>query len=292
MRVALFLLAAFCAHSQVLQPVRYNPGFFSTPLSRGDDATSEPVSLGFNVNFYGRFHNVVHVNTNGNLTLSRPLEGFLAVPLSQLKSDIIAAFYADVDTRAPNTRAVSFGYDLVDGRFAFAANWIDVGYFNQKQDKRNGFQIVLVDRTDTGAGNFDIELNYGYIQWEAGDLSGGVNGIGGIGARAGFSSGSATYEVPGSGLPGSFLDNSVTSLVKRRINSDVPGRIYFQCRNGIILQSLLSSQPTLSFSLPPRNVAFRPVSFSSTGNSIAAAPLAADVAQRDHHSRGDRRARG
>ena len=185
-----------------------------------------------------------------------------------MKSDIIAAFWADVDTRALGTRAVSFGYDLADGHFAFAANWFDVGYFSQKQDKRNGFQIVLIDRTETGAGNFDIELNYGYIQWEAGDLSGAVNGIGGIGARAGFSSGSTTYELPGSGLAGSFLDSSSTSLIRRRFNSDVPGRIYFQARNGVILQSLITNPPTVSFSLPPRTVATRNLSLSSTGNPI------------------------
>jgi uncharacterized protein (TIGR03437 family) len=264
------LLLLSTAFGQQLQAIRYNPGFFATPVSRGDDATSEPIPLGFNVNFYGRIHNVAYVNTNGNLTFSRPLESFLPVPLSQLKSDIIAAFYADVDTRAPNSRTVSFGYDLADGRFAFAANWLDVGYFSQKQDKRNGFQIVLIDRTDTGAGNFDIELNYGYIQWESGDLSGGVNGIGGIGARAGFSSGTFTYELPGSGSPAGFLDSSVTALNRRRLNNDVPGRMYFQCRNGIILQSLLTSQPVLSFSLPPRIVASRPLSFSATGNPIAA----------------------
>ena len=269
-KAAALFVFALVSHGQQLQPVRYNPGFFATSLSRGDDATSEPVPLGFNINFYGRFHNIVHVNTNGNITLSRPLEAFLPVSLGQLKSDIVAAFYADVDTRSANTRAVSFGYDLADGRFAFAANWFDVGYFSQRHDKRNGFQIVIVDRSDTGAGNFDIELNYGYIQWEAGDLSGGVNGIGGIGARAGFSSGSTTYELSGSGLPGNFLDSSVTSLVRRRLNNDVPGRIYFQCRNGIILQSLITNQPAISFSLPPRIVASRPLSFSSSGNPIPA----------------------
>lgn len=263
-------LCAAALAVQAQQAIRYNPGFFSTTVSRGDDATSEPVPLGFNVNFYGRYHSIVHVNTNGNITFSRPLESFQPLPLSQLKSDIVAAYWADVDTRGPASRVVSFGYDLADGRFAFAANWLDVGYFAQKQDKKNSFQIVIIDRTDTGAGNFDIELNYGSIKWETGDLSGGVNGLGGVSARAGFSSGAATFELPGSGLAGSFLDSSATGLIRRSLNTDVPGRMYFQCRNGIILQSMINNPATMSFSLPPRTTAFRNLSFSSTGNPIRA----------------------
>ncbi len=269
---ALPVLALSCfavstaVHAQ--QAIRYNPGFFSTTVSRADDATSEPIPLGFNVNLYGRYHSVAYVNTNGNITLSRPLESFLPLPLNELKSDIIAAFWADVDTRAPGSRVVSFGYDLADGHFAFAANWVDVGYFAQKQDKKNGFQIVIIDRTETGAGNFDIELNYGYIKWETGDLSGGVNGLGGVAARAGWSTGPYTFELPGSGLAGSFPDSSATGLIHRSLNSAVPGRMYFQSRNGVILQNIIANPGNLSFSLPPRIAAFRNVSLSTTANPI------------------------
>lgn len=265
----LLLLAAF---GNAQEAIRYNPGFFQTPLTRGDDATSEPAPLGFNINFFGRLHSQVYVNTNGNITLSRPLEAYRPLPLRDLRSDIIAPFWADVDTRGPGSRVVTFGYDFVDGHFAFAANWVDVGYFSQKQDKKNAFQVVIIDRTETGAGNFDIELNYGYIHWEAGDLSGGVNGIGGVAARAGYSAGpNNTFELPGSGLAGSFLDSSTTALVRRMVNSAVPGRAYFQSRAGAILQSLILNPDTMSFSLAPRITAFRNLSFSSTGNVIRGA---------------------
>ncbi|MBS1831851.1 MAG: VPLPA-CTERM sorting domain-containing protein, partial [Acidobacteria bacterium] len=140
----LLLLAAF---GNAQEAIRYNPGFFQTPLTRGDDATSEPAPLGFNINFFGRLHGQVYVNTNGNITLSRPLEAYRPLPLRDLRSDIIAPFWADVDTRGPGSRVVTFGYDFVDGHFAFAANWVDVGYFSQKQDKKNAFQVVIIDRT-------------------------------------------------------------------------------------------------------------------------------------------------
>lgn len=131
---------------------------------------------------------------------------------------------------------------------------------------------MIIDRTDTGAGNFDIELNYGYIQWEAGDLSGAANGIGGVAARAGYSAGpNNTFELPGSGLAGSFLDSSTTALVRRMVNSSVPGRVYLQSRAGAILQNLILNPGTMSFSLPPRTTAFRNLSFSSSGNVIRGA---------------------
>jgi hypothetical protein len=69
---------------------------------------------------------------------------------------------------------VTYGSGTADGRQAFGVNWIDVGYFSSRTDKLNQFQLVLIDRSDTGAGNFDIEFNYGNILWETGEASGGI----------------------------------------------------------------------------------------------------------------------
>jgi hypothetical protein len=53
------------------------------------------------------------------------------------------------------------------------------------------WQLVLVDRLDTGTGNFDIEYRYAQIQWETGDFSGGSGGLGGQSARVGYTAGTA-----------------------------------------------------------------------------------------------------
>ena len=52
--IALWLVCSGAAHAQA---IRYNTGFFTANLSRGDDATTDAVPLGFLVNFQGRFHN-------------------------------------------------------------------------------------------------------------------------------------------------------------------------------------------------------------------------------------------
>ena len=84
------------------------------------------------------------------------------------------------------------GTGSVDGHLAFGVNWINVGYFNSNTDKLNRFQLILIDRSDTGPGNFDFEFNYDKIQWETGDAD-GSGGLGGISARVGYSNGSRRY---------------------------------------------------------------------------------------------------
>jgi hypothetical protein len=57
--------------------------------------------------------------------------------------------------------------------------------------------------------------------------------LGGSAARVGYSNGGAVnFELPGSGVPGSFLDGSPDSLVGNNLNSDTLGRYRFEVRNG------------------------------------------------------------
>jgi hypothetical protein len=124
---------------------------------------------------------------------------------------------------------------------------VKVGYYNSKDDKLNSFQLVLIDRSDTGTGNFDIEFNYDMILWETGDVSGGVDGYGGSPARAGLSNGSnQTIELQHSAQtllqldsnPTTEIPNFTTGLIYRNRNSTVPGRFVFQVRSGQVLGAL------------------------------------------------------
>lgn len=123
-------------------------------------------------------------------------------------------------------------------------NWIDVGYYQLNDNKLNTFQLVIIDRSDIATGDFDLEFNYRQIQWEAGDVSGGDDGIwvgpGGSPARAGYASfvESETFELDGSGDPTAFLDsNTATGLIYHSFNSPEPGRYVFQFRSGAPLQT-------------------------------------------------------
>lgn len=232
--------------------IRDLPGFSANALFRCDDSDPDefrfvdqctadrnvPQAIGFTIDFFGVEASTLFVNNNGNVTLGEPLFEYRPFPLESTERRIIAPFFADVDTRDLDSGVVTYGTALVDGRNAFGVNWIDVGYYASHAAPANSFQLVLVERADVGPGDFDIEFNYDHIGWEAGDDDGGDGGLAvqaGTAARVGFSNGLVSFELPGSGTPGAFLDSSGTGLAVASFGSTQPGRYVFRVRNGQVL---------------------------------------------------------
>ncbi len=211
---------------------------FST-LPGNDDGSTGEINMGFTANFFGQTYSSLFVNNNGNVTFNGPLYTYTPFGLNSTNTPIIAPFFGDVDTRPAASADVTYGRTTVDGRNAFAVNWDPVGYYYESTDKLNQFQLVMIDRSDTGAGNFDFEFNYDQIQWETGTASGGSNGLGGYSARVGFSHGTSApgsfFELAGSAVNGAFLDsNHQTGLIYNSLNSSVDGRYVFFARNGAV----------------------------------------------------------
>jgi nidogen-like/fibronectin type III domain protein len=234
---AAFLLFAGTARAAI----QNEAGCTTNTLARNDDgSTDASVPLTFSLNFYGAVYNSLWVNNNGNVTFTAPLGDFTPGPIVTNGTPIIAPFWGDVDTRAipsdtrPGSAEVTYGnvanYNGT-GKQAFCVMWDGVGYYNTHDNKLNRFQLLLVDQS-IGTNGFDIVFNYDQIQWETGDASGGVNGLGGIPARVGFTGGVSSFELPGSGVPGAFLDgNATTGLTTHSVGSAVPGRYIFEVRN-------------------------------------------------------------
>jgi hypothetical protein len=248
----ILLLGLSPADLTAQQPIRRLPGFQRNSIPANDDGSSSLVALPFTINFFGRIRNSTFVNNNGNITFDDALATFTPFGLENTRREIIAAFFADVDTRNPASSLVYYGDDIVDGRKAFGVNYFTVGYFASHADKLNTFQIVLIDRSDTGSGNFDVEFNYERIQWETGDASGGTGGLGGVPVVVGWSNGSGlpgtSFELPGSLISGQFLDNGPRALARRRLNSPVLGRYLFRARDGVLSPGL---SITSANALPP-----------------------------------------
>ena len=249
--------AIFGCSASYGQAIRSNPGFKSQSVAANDDGSGPLTPLGFTINFFGKTRSSTYVNNNGNITFDSSLATYTPFGLQSTQREIIAPFFADVDTRPAGSNLVTYGQDTVNGHKAFGANYINVGYYNVHADKLNSFQVVLIDRSDTGAGNFDIEFNYGHILWETGDASGGVNGYGGTSASVGWSNGStdpgASFQYPGSLIPGSFLDNGPQALIRQSANTvvangaaPVSGRLMYRARDGIISPGL-----TIISTIPP-----------------------------------------
>ncbi|EQD48597.1 Nidogen extracellular, partial [mine drainage metagenome] len=189
-------------------------GFTTNTLAANDDGSTSLVTLPFTAGYYGTDYTGLYVNNNGNVTFNSPLSTYTPYGLGSGYSGqpIIAPFFADVDTRGAGSGLTSYGNGTYAGHTAFGVTWPDVGYYSRHTDKLNTFQLIMVDRTDTGAGNFDFYFNYDQIQWETGDASGGSGGLGGTSAAAGYNAGqtgnpAGTYaQLPGSLVNGALLD--------------------------------------------------------------------------------------
>lgn len=238
MRVVLLAVVLICLFTFVAQAGVIRSGFADTAMWRNDDESTGLQSIGFTLNLWGASYSQLYVNNNGNVTFDNSLYTYTPFNLTSTATKIIAPFFADVDTRNGGSDVTRWGQDVVDGHAAFGVTWdgVGVGYYYAAADKLNKFQVLLIDRSDIGAGDFDIEFNYDQIQWETGDASGGYNGLGGYSARAGFSNGTGapgtSYELPGSAVNGAFLDTNLTSGLIHNSNVGVLGRYVFTVRNG------------------------------------------------------------
>ena len=222
------------------QAVRTDAGFATNSLGANDDGSTGLIPLGFSANFFGTRYTDAYINNNGNITFDSPLSEYTPIGLTSAGDvpPIIAPFFGDVDTSVGSL--MTYGTGMIGGHNAFGVNWPGVGYFSGHTDKTNIFQLVLIDRNDTGVGNFDFEFNYNQVQWESGDFSGGSSGLGGTCAHAGYSNGltlsaNNSAELTGSGVCGAFLDGGPDALKSHSLNSDVTGRYVFNVRNGQVI---------------------------------------------------------
>ena len=158
---------------------------YTLAMAPNDDGSSALITIPFNFNFYGQSYNSFYINNNGNITFVNSLFSFSSNAFPSSPDQIIAPFWADVDTRAGNGQVV---YKITPT--AVFINWEDVGYFNQMGDKLNTFQLIISDGTDPAIpdGN-NVAFCYQDMQWTTGSASQGVNGFGGIPATCGANKG-------------------------------------------------------------------------------------------------------
>lgn len=215
-------------------------GFGEQSESRNDDGSSNLIDITSifegGLNFFGTTYTSLYVNTNGSVTFSLPRPSYTPDIITGTSNNPeISPYFADVDTRSgevtPGAGGTSTGSNLVFYDFdtvndRFIVTWDDVGYYSYHTDKLNAFQLVL---TDMGGGDFDIDFIYEQVEWTTGDASSGIGGLGGVVARAGYTSGNGIdyYEIPYSGDQESML-----ALDSRGGNTGIVGQWNFQVRAG------------------------------------------------------------
>ena len=218
-------------------PLISSADFSLTTLSTCDDCAAGPVDLGFSADFFGTTYTSLYVNNNGIVTFgASDSNAYNPQNIASIPVPVIAPFYADVDTTATGT--VTYGTGTYDGQAAFMVNWTGVGYAIDENDKTDTFQLVIVSE---GAGNFDIYFDYGAMQWDVGDSSGGDDGTcsdgSGDPAVAGYSNGTGNVvELQGSGTCGALIDGGADAL-DTATDDSVAGQMMFEVVNGEVDQA-------------------------------------------------------
>jgi hypothetical protein len=213
-------------------------GFGTTSVFRNDDSGIGPIANPFPLNFYGTTYNNYFVNTNGNITFESVFGTYTPTFFPGAPEPIIAPWWADVDTRTgPDSTPASTGDDGLVWYTSPDPNttvvtWNNVGYYFETNPPSNNFQLVLRNLAPTTGtvGDFSFEFRYNELTWTTGDASGGVNGLGGTPAVAGFDSGNGTdyFTIP----------DSETAQVLNLVNTtnvNEPGVWRFEVRNGAVV---------------------------------------------------------
>jgi hypothetical protein len=230
-------LVAFAATNYAHAGAIHDSAQFTTNFPGNDDGYVGPVAMGMNINFFGQNFNKLYVNNNGNVTFNSGDGVFTPSAITGTSQPRLAPFFADVDTRSGNT--TKYGTGVIGGHNVFGVNWIDVGYFSQHTNELNSFQLIVTDRSDIGAGDFDFEFNYDKIQWETGDANSGSDGLGGTSAVAAWSNGAGTfYQFPGSLVNGALLNGGANELKGGSHNSTIPGQYIFNVRSGQVVSAV------------------------------------------------------
>lgn len=212
-----------------------NSGCYANSLAANDDNGSAAQSLGFTINWFGTNRTQINVNNNGGIAFDgTTFNLFSGVDLSTYNRPILVALFADLDTRGGGTSTVTWGplSGTFEGFSGYCINWANIGFYPTSAPAASA-QILLLNRSDRRAGDFDIVMNYNWVS-------------GGRGLEVGFTSGTPGvnyYRFSGSQVAGAF-DDTNTSTGLTRFKS-VPaeysaasrsqlGRYVFQSINGSV----------------------------------------------------------
>lgn len=168
----------------------FGPDASYTNFPGNDDGSIGPIALPFTFNLYCTSYTSCFINNNGNLTFGGGTGAFSAAGFPFTGLPMVAAFWADVDTRAGNT----VQYKVEAHRLI--VTWPSVGYFSVQTNLLNTFQIIISDGMDPGIGiGNNVAFYYGDMQWTTGSASGGSGGFGGVPATVGINAGDGTNYV-------------------------------------------------------------------------------------------------
>jgi hypothetical protein len=165
-------------------------GYFAPPGPSGpstslDDgwALASPFNLPFQFCFYGTNYNQVWMNNNGNISFNNGISSFSSLAFPSVGNNMIAAFWADFYLTNGGTMHATITPT------AAIFNWVNMGYFNNQNDKVNTCQIVITNGLDPLVIEGNTAIHFADMQWTTGSASSGIGGFMGIPATVGANAG-------------------------------------------------------------------------------------------------------
>jgi serralysin len=208
-------------------------GFGEIEVPRNDDGSLRlDLSAVFEngLNFLGTDYGAdrVFVSTNGLLSFGSSFAAYPTVQNDDPGRDLIAPFWADVDTRldGEGSESGSVWVDIDPDSDVVSITWDRVGVYRRNADVANSFQLQLYDR---GNGDFDIVFRYQRLDWAQG------TGEADSGARAGIAGTSlgAAWIVPEAG--------DMRTLAEQPGNSSVAGLWVYEMRDGDVTGTVIGA---------------------------------------------------
>lgn len=140
-----------------------------------------PIGLnGWSHNHYGQLFNAFYINSKGTVSFGDGYIDWTPEEFPAATYDQLAAFWADSDFRATG----ELWYKVTPE--AVYVNFIDLGYFNNHDDKMNNFQIIFTPESSEllPEGN-NVQFCYLDMQWAHGDVGGSGGFLGPTPANVG-----------------------------------------------------------------------------------------------------------
>lgn len=161
-------------------------------MAPNDDGSSGQIQLGFDYCFYNEPRSSLYINNNGNVSFSAPFSSFTSTGFPVNGFDMVAPFWADVDTRNqadnPDTNLVWHQSFNTSSGPVFVVTWDSVGWFSGQNTERNTFQLAIAANPNQWGANLNTAFSYGRMDWTTGQASGG-GPFGGVAATVGANRG-------------------------------------------------------------------------------------------------------
>lgn len=150
--------------------INNNSQWNASGFNSSDDGSYGPIALPFSYYLYGQYYNSCWINTNGNISFGNYVTSFTANGFPVTGDVLVGAFWADVDLGGSGLNVNKVQYRITPT--ALYVNWTNVGYYPQRTDKLNTFQIIITDGTDPvvpdGA---NTSFCYQDMQWTTGSAN-------------------------------------------------------------------------------------------------------------------------